>query len=164
MKRPERGDLGTTDSLESIIRNHPFFMGLDEEFCKLVCGCAKNVVFPAGGYLFHEGLPADEFYLLRHGRVAVQVTSPGRGAITFQTLGEGEILGLSWLIPPYRWSYDAKALEPTRAIAMDAACLRQKCEADHDLGYELMKRIASVLIQRLQATRLQILDVYGSHA
>jgi CRP/FNR family transcriptional regulator, cyclic AMP receptor protein len=124
----------------------------------------KNVHFAAGQYLFHEGEPADWFYLLRHGRVALQVTAPGRGAVTFQTMAQGELVGLSWLIPPYRWTYDAKAIEVTRAIAMDAKCLRQKCEADHDLGYEMMKRFMPVLIQRLQATRLQILDVYGTPA
>ena len=150
------------ETIENIVSDHPFFAGLDEGFRRLVSGCAKNVVFEAGQYLFHEGDPANQFYLLRHGKVALQVTSPGRGAITFQTLTEGEIVGVSWLIPPYRWAYDAKAVEPCRAIALDAACLRQKCEADHDLGYELMKRFMSVLIQRLHATRMQMLDVYGS--
>jgi hypothetical protein len=82
-----------------------------------------------------------------------------------QTLREGEIVGVSWLIPPYRWSFDAKSLEDdVRAIGVDAACLRAKCEADHDLGYALMKRCVSVLAERLQATRLQMLDVYGEHA
>jgi hypothetical protein len=89
------------------------------------------------------------------------VTTPGRGSITFQTVGVGEIVGVSWLVPPYRWTYDARALELTRAIAMDAGCLRGKCEQDHDLGYEVMKRFVPVLVERLQATRLQILDVYG---
>jgi CRP/FNR family transcriptional regulator, cyclic AMP receptor protein len=149
------------EGLERIVKEHPFFGGMQEPFCKLVCGCAKNVRFEAGQYLFREGDPADEFYLLRHGRVALQVTAPGRGAVTFQTVGEGEIVGVSWLVPPYRWTNDAKASELTRAIAMDATCLRQKCESDHDLGYEMMKRFMPILIQRLQATRLQILDVYG---
>jgi len=152
------------EGLERILKQHPFFAGLEDAFCDLVCGCAKNVSFQAGQYLFHEGEPADWFYLLRHGRVALQIAAPGRGALTFQTVGEGEIVGVSWLVPPYRWSNDAKALELTRAIAMDAACLRRKCESDHDLGYEMMKRFMPVLIQRLQAARLQILDVYGVHA
>jgi CRP-like cAMP-binding protein len=152
------------ENLERIVREHPFFAGLEEAFCELICGCAKNVRFEAGEYLFREGEPADQFYLLRQGQAALQLTAPGRGAVTFQTLGEGEIVGVSWLIPPYRWSYDAKATEFTRAIAMDAKCLRQKCESDHDLGYEMMKRFMPVLIQRLQATRLQILDVYGADA
>lgn len=149
------------EGLERIVKEHPFFGGMQEPFCKLVCGCAKNVRFEAGQYLFREGDPADEFYLLRHGRVALQVTAPGRGAVTFQTVGEGEIVGVPWLVPPYRWTNDAKAIDLTRAIAMDATCLRQKCESDHDLGYEMMKRFMPILIQRLQATRLQILDVYG---
>ncbi len=152
------------EGLERIIGSHPFFAGLDPAFCQLVTGCAKNVRFEAGQVLFREGGAADEFYLLRHGRVALQVSAPGRGAVTFQTLGEGEIVGLSWLLPPYRWTYDAKALELVRAIGIDGACLRRKCEADHDLGYELMKRVLPVLVQRLQATRLQILDVYGAPA
>lgn len=150
------------EGLERIIREHPFFAGLEEGFCKLVCGCAKNVRFEAGQFLVREGDPANEFYLLRHGRVALEITAPGRGAVTFQTVGEGEIVGVSWLIPPYRWTYDARALELTRAISMDATCLRRKCEADHDLGYEMMKRFVPVLVQRLQATRLQVLDVYGT--
>ncbi|MDX3966866.1 MAG: cyclic nucleotide-binding domain-containing protein [Bradyrhizobium sp.] len=150
------------EGLERIVREHRFFAGLDDAFCKLVCGCAKNVRFEAGQYLFHEGEPADRFYLLRHGRVALEVTTPGRGAVRFQTVGEDEVVGVSWLIPPYRWTYDAKALELVRAIAMDATCLRQKCEADHDLGYEMMKRFVPVLVERLHATRLQILDVYGT--
>ena len=149
------------EGLDRIIREHPFFAGLEEGFCNLVCGCAKNARFESGQYIFREGESADQFYLLRQGRVALQLSSPGRGAVTFQTLGEGEIVGVSWLIPPYRWTYDAKTLEPTRAIAMDAACLRGKCEDDHALGYELMKRFMPILIQRLQASRLQILDVYG---
>lgn len=150
------------EGLERIVCEHPFFAGVDERFCNLVCGCAKNVRFEAGQYLFHEGGPADQFYLLRHGRVALKVTAPGQGVVSFQTLGEGEIVGVSWLIPPYRWAYDAKALELVRAISMDATCLRDKCEADHDLGYEMMKRFVPVLVERLQGVRLQMLDVYGT--
>lgn len=149
------------EGLDRIVREHRFFAGLKEEFCQLICGCAKNVRFEAGQFLFHEGDAADWFYLIRHGRVALTASLPGRGAMTFQTVDVGEIVGISWLLPPYRWMYDAKALELTRAIAMDGACLRGKCEADHDLGYEMMKRFVPVLVERLQATRLQILDVYG---
>jgi CRP/FNR family transcriptional regulator, cyclic AMP receptor protein len=152
------------EGLERIISSHPFFAGLDPAFCQLVTGCAKNVRFEAGQALFREGEAADELYLLRQGRVALQISAPGRGTITIQTLGEGEIVGLSWLLPPYRWTNDAKALELVRAIGIDGACLRRKCEADHDLGYELMKRVLPVLVQRLQATRLQMLDVYGTPA
>jgi len=151
------------EGLERIVREHPFFSGMKEEFLELISGCAKNVRFEAGQYMFHEGHAADQFYLLRSGRVALQISAPER-TLTVQTVGEDEIVGASWLVPPYRWGFDAKALELTRAIAMDAACLRGKCEGDHDLGYELMKRFMPILIQRLHATRLQILDVYGVHS
>jgi CRP/FNR family cyclic AMP-dependent transcriptional regulator len=152
------------NTLERIVREHPFFAGLDDAFCTTLCGCAKNVRFEAGQFLFHHDGPADQLYLIRHGRVGLAVTVPGRGPVAFQTVREGEIVGVSCLIPPYRWTYDAKALELVRAIVVDATCLRDKCEADHDLGYEMMKRFVPVLVQRLQATRLQMLDVYGAPA
>jgi CRP-like cAMP-binding protein len=151
------------EELERIVKEHLFFDGMDAELRTLVCGCAREVVFEAGSYLFREGEPADFFFLLRHGSVALQVRAPERGTLTFQTVGEHEIVGISWLIPPYRWTFDAKALELTRAIEVDARCLRQKCEDDHDLGYEMMKRFVPVLVDRLHATRMQILDLYGSH-
>jgi CRP-like cAMP-binding protein len=149
--------------IEQILREHPFFRQLEEPFLRLICGCARNVHFNGGDYLFHEGDPADRFYLIRHGAAVLEIRAPGR-TLAFQTLRDGEIAGVSWLIPPYRWTFDARALTDIRAIGVDAACLRAKSEADHDLGYELMKRFNSVLAQRLQATRLQILDVYGQHA
>jgi CRP-like cAMP-binding protein len=151
------------ENLERILSEHPFFAGLDENFCRLASGCAKNARFEAGQFIFHENDPADQFYLVREGRVALQISAPGRGAATFLTLGPGEVFGINWLVPPFRWTYDAKSLELTRAIAMDATCLRRKCEADHDLGYDLMKRFMAVLIDRLHSTRLQMLDVYGAH-
>lgn len=152
------------EGLDRIIREHRFFAGLDEQFLQLVVGCAKNARFESGQYLFHEGAPADQFYLLREGRVALEIAAPGRGALSFLTVGVGEVVGVSWLIPPYHWTYDGRALGLVRAIALDAACLRQKCEANHDLGYEMMKRVVTVLAQRLHATRIQAVDVYGTHA
>lgn len=150
--------------LVKIITEHPFFVGLERGFCDLVTGCARNVRFESGKYLFRKGEPADEFYLVREGRVALQVNAQGGKPITFQTIGKDEIVGLSWLIPPYRWSFDATALTRIRAIGINATCLRNKCEADHDLGYELMKRVVPVMIGRLDAARLQALDVYGEPA
>ena len=149
------------EGLERIVAEHKLFEGLGPEFVKLAAGCAKNVRFNNDQYLFHAEDPADWIYLIRHGRVALEVVTPGRGAVRFETLEEGEIVGLTWLLPPYRWGHDARAIELTRAIALDAKCLRDKCEADHTLGYELMKRFASSMLARLQATRVQLLDVYG---
>jgi CRP-like cAMP-binding protein len=149
--------------LERIVGEHPFFAGLSPEYSQLVAGCARNHRFEAGQYLFHEGEPAREFFLIRHGKVALEITAPGRAPIVFATLGEGEIVGASWLVPPYQWMFEARAVELTRAIGIDAECLRRKSEADHHLGYELMKRFLPVFVKRLHETRLQILDVYGQH-
>jgi CRP/FNR family transcriptional regulator, cyclic AMP receptor protein len=150
--------------LEKPIKEHRFFADLEPSYCEMIAGCGKNVRFDAGQYLFHEGESADQFFLIRHGRVAFEVTVPGRGAVRFLTLDPGEIAGVSWLVPPYRWNYDAKALELTRAIALDAKCLRGKCEEDHHLGYQLMKRFVPELVRRLHTTRLHLLDVYGKPA
>ena len=94
--------------------------------------------------------------------MALETSAPQRGSAIIQTLGEGEVLGWSWLVAPYRWRFDARVVEAVRAIALDGKCLRGRSEEDHDLGYELMKRFAQVMEQRLQAARLQLLDVYGS--
>jgi CRP-like cAMP-binding protein len=151
-------------NLEPFLAEHPFFKDLDRRYLELIVGCASNVRFDAGDFIFREGEEADRFYIIRHGKVALEVFAPGRGSITVQTIGEGDVLGWSWLFPPYRWHFDARALELTRAIALDGKCLREKCEEDHDLGYELVKRVAQIIMERLQATRLQLLDVYGVHA
>jgi len=150
------------ETIEQILEEHPFFAGFPAAAGRLVAGCARNHRFDAGEYLFHEGAPANEFYLVRHGTVALEIVAPGREPVVFATLGPGEIVGASWLVPPYRWMFDARAVTLVRAIGIDAACLRDKSEADHDLGYEMMKRFLPILVQRLQTTRLQILDVYGS--
>jgi len=150
------------EGLDRYVREHPFFAGLGEDAISLIGGCARNVTFKAGAYLFRHGDAADEFYVIRHGRVALEISAAGRAPVTFLTLGEGEVVGVSWLLPPYRWNYDARAVELVRAIGMDAKCLRAKCDSDHDLGYELMLRFVPLLIKRLQATRMQILDIYGN--
>jgi CRP-like cAMP-binding protein len=152
------------DGMDKVVRAHRFFADLDEDTIQLLAGCARNVVFNAGQYLFHTDDPANEFYLIRHGRVALDVVAPGRSAISFQTVGEGEIVGVSWLLPPYRWMHDARAIDQVRAIGMDAKCLRGKCDADPKIGYEMMLRFVPLLISRLQATRMQLLDIYGKPA
>lgn len=152
------------EGLERIIREHPFFKDLDVKFVALVVGCAKNVRFEAGEYLFREGGQTDQFYLLRHGRVALEMAAPSGGAVTFLTLGPGDVVGLTWFVAPYRWMYDARALELTRAISLDAVCLRGKLDQDHDLAYEVMQRFVPILLERMQGMLLQMLDVYGKPA
>jgi CRP/FNR family transcriptional regulator, cyclic AMP receptor protein len=151
------------EGLERILSEHPFFEAFPKGHRELLAGCAKNHRFNAGQFLFHEGDAANEFFLIRHGKVALEILAPGREPIVFETLQDGDIVGASWLVPPYRWMFDARAVGLTRAIGMDASCLRGKCEADHHLGYEMMKRFLPILVGRLHATRLQILDVYGKH-
>ena len=149
------------ETMDQILGKHPFFDGFPPEYVPLLAGCARNHGFHAGEYLIHEGDPADSFFLIRQGKVALEITVPGRPPAIIATLGEGEIVGASWLVPPYRTMFDARAVESTRAIGIDAKCLRGKCEDDHSLGYEMMKRFLPIIAKRLQATRLQILDVYG---
>jgi CRP/FNR family transcriptional regulator, cyclic AMP receptor protein len=149
------------ETLERIIAEHPFFAGLDNGFTKLMVGCASNVRFNAGTYILKEGDPANTFYLIREGKVAVEVLAPQHKPIIVSTLGVGEILGWSWLLPPFQWKFHARAVEDTRAIALDGKCLRTKCEENHDLGYEVLKRFAQIMEQRLEATRLQLLDLYA---
>jgi CRP/FNR family transcriptional regulator, cyclic AMP receptor protein len=147
--------------LERIVLEHPFFTGLGNAFAQAISGCARNLRVAAGDYLFREGEPADEFYLIRQGAIALELHAPGRQPIILASLREGEVLDGAWLVPPYRWAFDARAVELVRLLGVNARCLREKCEADHDLGYELMKRFVPVVVERLHATRLQILDVYG---
>jgi len=148
-------------TLEPILSGHPFFKGLPEPYLKLITGCASNARFDAGQKVFQSGEQANTFYIIRNGKVAVEIFVPGRGDVTIETLAEGDVLGWSWLFPPYMWHFSARAIDLTRAIAMDGKCLRTKCDSDPALGYELLKRISSVLMQRLEAANMQLLDVYG---
>jgi len=152
------------EDLERILAAHPFLKEMEPLYHQLFVGCASNVRFDAGQVIFREGEEANQFYLIRHGKVALELSTPERGSLIIQSLGEGDVLGWSWMMPPYRWHFDARAVELTRAIALDGKCLREKSESDHDLGFQLMKRAAQVMERRLQATRLQLLDVYGHAA
>ncbi len=153
----------TIATSEPVLAEQAFFKGLVPEKLALIAECAREVTFAAGEYLFREGQPANHFYILTHGKVALEIHAPGRGEHTIQTVTDHEVLGWSWLFPPYRWHFDGRALTLIRAIDFNALCLRGKCEEDHDLGYDLMQRFGQILFDRLQATRLQLLDVYGSH-
>lgn len=151
-------------TMADLIHDHPFLAGLSEAHIASVAGCARNAVFAPGAYILREGQPADEFHLLREGHVALELYAPRRGAHVLQTLGPNDILGASWIVPPYRWTSDARASERVHSFAFDAACLRGKCEADPALGYALMKRFVPTLLQRMSAARMQMLDLFGTHA
>jgi len=148
------------ENLARLLKEHDFLRGLNERHLEFLTGCASNVRYAADKFLFKEGQEADASYLLRSGRVTLEVGVPGRGPVQIQTIEPGEVLGWSWLYPPYRWQFDARAVEPVRAFALDGTCLRSKCEADHDFGYELVKRFLYQVHIRLERTRMQLLDVY----
>lgn len=151
-------------SIDQILSGLPTFAGLTPAQLEWIAGCGENCGFEAGEYLAREGDEANSFYVIRHGHVALELSAPGRGGLAISTLGEGAVVGWSWLFPPHRWSFDARAVEPVRAIAFDGKCLRGKCDTDHELGYMLMQRFAGIILDRLQATRPQLLDVYGKPA
>ncbi len=148
--------------LAELLAEHPFFQGLKPEHLEYIATCSTNVVFKPGEYLAREGEEADRFYVIRHGTVALELFVPHRGPLVIQTVREGDVLGWSWLFEPHRWAFDARAVTLVRALAFDGACLRQKCDQDPELGYELMKRFARVIAERLKATRIQLMDVYGN--
>ncbi len=148
-------------SIADLLAEHSFFRGLPPETIELIAGCGTNVHFVDDEAIHTEGDPADTFYVLRSGRIAVEIHAPRRGPLVVETIGPGEILGVSWLLPPYRWSFDARAVDPTSAVSIDAACLRAKSDVDPVLGYELYKRFSVLINDRLQATRLQLVDLYG---
>jgi CRP-like cAMP-binding protein len=149
-------------SIAELTGASPALVGLEPRHLELIAGCGENARFAPGAPLFHAGERADRFFLIRHGAVALELSVPQHEPVTIETLHDGELVGWSWLFEPHRWVFDAHAVEDTAVIVFDGACLRGKCEADHELGYQLMQCFAAVLVARLQATRLQLLDVYGS--
>jgi CRP-like cAMP-binding protein len=151
-------------ALESDLSALPFFAGLEPLYLRLISDCSSQACFDPGELIFQQGGRADRFYIIQEGRVALEVFSSDRGPLTIQTLAPGDVVGASWLFPPYLWQYDARALEPVRMTAFNAVCLRAACDQDHDLGYDLMKRFARLMVERLNAARFQLLDVYANPA
>ena len=151
-------------TIADIIQEHSFFHNLSKEQIQFIAGCGKNVVFQEGEIIAKPGEKADTFYLIREGGIALMIEAPPRKSFLFQTLGPGELAGLSWLIPPYLWTVTAKAVTTTHAISIDGACLRQKCDQDPKLGYLLLQHIIKILVSREDACRLHLLDVYGDRS
>ncbi len=143
--------------LSPFLAEHAFFKDLDRKYLPLLVGCAKNVRFEPEQVIHREGEPANEFYLIRKGKVRIEIHSTGIGSVVIQTLKDGDIFGSNWLIPPYKWLFDYTAVERTRALSLDGKCLRGKCDEDHNLGYDMMMRFSQVLSKRLYMTRMQLL-------
>ena len=149
-------------TIAEYLPQHPFFAGLDDSVATLVAGCAVNVHLRPGQYLFHEGEPANTFYVIRHGRVTIEVRSGAGPSVVVDTAHDDDVVGWSWLVPPYRCRYDARATEETSAIAFDGACLRAKGQADPEVGYALLQRVVAVMADRLHSARTRLLDLYGA--
>ena len=147
------------EGLGPLVAEHPFFKGMDPAALEIIVGCCANEVFKPGAYLYRQGEPADKFYLIRDGLVAVEIYVPGRPPISVETIEAGEIIGWSWLFPPFKWSNDARAAETVRVISVDGACLRGKMERDQILGYELYKRFVPIMARRLLQTRIRIVEL-----
>lgn len=131
------------------------------ELDQLAERCARTRHVAAGEVLCREGDAAESFFLIERGVIALEIVVPGRDALLIETLHDGDLLGWSWLYEPHCWQFDARATEPCELLEFDGACVRAACEADPALGYRFMQRFAAVMVERLQATRLQLLDVYG---
>ena len=152
-----------TTTMRDLVEPHPFMAGLSDVSLELISGCAHNVVFATSSLLCAEGERADTFYLLRRGRVSITIHAPGRGPVVIETVGPGDVVGWSWMVPPYRWTFDARAMDSVGCIAIDGACVRTKAMADPSLGFELLSKVSITLLERLQATRMRLLDLYGDH-
>ena len=151
------GNASTDLHLES----HPFFRGLPPTFLAALAKHAYSRSFDTGDLLTREGDPADEFLLVFSGKVALEVVLPGQPRTTIQTVGPGEVIGWSWLCPPHRWRLDARALKPTRTLGLAAGHLRTMLQDDPATGYEFLLRLLPVIAERLENTRLQLLDIHG---
>ena len=148
-------------TLDELLADVPALASLEPGYRTLIAGCAQNRTFEEGASILRAGDSADRFYVVRTGTVALETFVPQRGALTIETLHDGDVVGWSWLFPPYRVQFDARAQGTVHTIEIDGACLRGKCEADPALGYALMRSFAAVVVDRLQATRVRLLDVYA---
>ncbi len=146
------------------LAGHEFLRNLPSSQVAQLATVAELQDVPAGHRFFEEGRHAGRFWLLREGRVMLDLHVPGRGDVIIESLGPGTVLGWSWLFPPYEWRFGASAVEPVGAIVLDATAVRAMCTADPALGYELTRRFSAVMLDRLQNTRLRLLDLYGAPA
>ena len=137
------------------VAQHPFLRGLDAKHLAALADCAMRTHFSAGDVIFREGDPANRFYLLIKGQVSLE-TEHNENRVTVQTISGGDVLGWSWLFPPYYTHFDARAVEPTEAMFFYGTRLREMCEENHDLGYEMLTRIAKVVIDRLVAAQKRL--------
>lgn len=145
----------TPESLYALIAKQPFLRGLNEHHLRLLAASAMRTQFGTGQLILQKGDPANRFYLILKGSILLESPDENGAIRRLQVLGPGDVLGWSWLFPPYYWHFDAVAAEPTDAIFFYGSRLREDCQKEHDFGFELMRRVSEVVIARLQTTRQQ---------
>jgi len=143
---------------EGFLKPHPFLEGCSPEFLNHLAEFATEATFEKGEVVFSESAYADRFYLICEGKICLECGSNGEPGVTIQTLGPGDMLGWSWLYPPFEWHFSARAAEPCKVVVLNAASLLIRAEEDPVFGYELMKRVSKQLIQRLQTTRTRLVE------
>ena len=147
-------------SMEEIMAVQPFFDDLEGQYLKLFAGCASNKHFKEGEFLLRENEQSTQFFIIKEGKVVIEVFAGNKGTLKIQTLMKGDLVGWSWLFPPYKNQFDAIALTRTHVIAFEGNCLKKKCKEDYKFGYEMLSRITAVIIDRLRNTRMQLMDIY----
>lgn len=147
-------------SLDELLGSLAPFDGLDRDDLATLAGCGRNELVPAGTILAREGSSADRMYVVRRGRLRIQLPAPG-GPLVIETAGPGAVVGWSWIFPPYRWTAEVEAGEQAHVVAIDGRCLRDKSEIDPAFGYRIMRRLAIVMARQLEATNVRLLDLYG---
>jgi CRP-like cAMP-binding protein len=148
------------DILERLAR-HPFCADMTPAVRERLAACAQEVQFDENAYLLRQNAPAKTFYLIEAGQVEIKIAGATTGHAPLETLSTGEAVGWSWFLPPHRWHFDAIARVPTRALALDADCLRSAMDADSAVGYAITRGLLAMVAQRLQASRMQLSDLYG---
>ncbi len=138
---------------------HPFLAGMNRRQLALLTDCAMAARFQPGQVVVREGEIANRFYLIERGKVVLESGVDFGEPVIVETIGSGDLLGWSWMFPPYIWHFTARAAEPTEAIFFYGTILREYCEKDHSLGYELFKRMSPIMLRRLQAARTKMLSI-----
>ncbi|HKJ95539.1 MAG TPA: cyclic nucleotide-binding domain-containing protein [Gammaproteobacteria bacterium] len=144
-----------------LMSSHPFFDELDAADIDYLAARATRKHLKRGGVLFHHGEPADRFFLLLSGAITIEIPAIEGPSLEVQHLGEGKILGWSWLIAPYRWSFQARADEDTELLEFDGKAVRERCESDPRFGYEILKRFSSLMSDRLEASRTKMMEEWN---
>jgi CRP/FNR family transcriptional regulator, cyclic AMP receptor protein len=154
-------ELPTPEEVRQALSEHAFVQGMDAKHLAMMAEVVTFQRFEAGKRIFQEGEPAERLYLVIRGSVDLEVFNLNQGTIPIQTVGDNEVLGWSWFVPPYRWRFDAKAVHATSALVFDTRVLLEMCEQDTQFGYDFMKRMATIVEQRLNAAKEHLLDMYA---